>query len=97
MATITSDTTTMTTIISDTIINSTTIMVMTCSVVFIVNIKKIKSLGGMLEETTDGGIELNEAYGIVGRREEGEGERGGDTASVSMRILTEYEEITIYY
>ncbi len=84
MTTITSDTTTMTTIISDTTINSTTIIiiiifsiivvfllvvVMTCSVVFIVNIKKIKSMGGMLEETTDGGIEIknNEAYGIVNR------------------------------
>ncbi len=65
---------------------------------FIVNIKKIKSLGGMFEETTDGGIELNEAYGIVGRREEGEGERGGDTASVSNENTNrEYEEITIYY
>ncbi len=55
---------------------------MTCSVVFIVNIKKIKSLGGMPEETTDGGIEIenNEAYGIVNRGGEGRGggDRGGE-------------------
>ncbi len=72
---------------------------MTCSVVFIVNIKKIKSLGGMLEETTDGGIEIknNEAYGIVNRGGEGRrGEGRGDTASeIKMFNEREYEEITI--
>ncbi len=60
MTTITSDTTILTTIIIilSIIVVFLLVVVMTCSVVFIVNIKKIKSLGGMPEETTDGGIEI---------------------------------------
>ncbi len=65
---------------------------MTCSVVFIVNIKKIKSLGGMPEETTDGGIEIknNEAYGIVNRggEERGGGERGGERGGGGAELVS---------
>ena len=84
------------------------VAVMTCSVVFIVNINKTKSSG---EETTDGGIEI-EVYAIVNRRGEGRGGEGrggggrggegrggegrGDTASeIKMFNEREYEEITI--
>ncbi len=64
---------------------------MTCIVVFIVNIKKIKSLGGMLEETSDGGIEIknNEAYGIVNRGEgRGGGDRGGERGGGGVELVS---------
>ncbi len=114
MTAITSDTTTLTIITSDITLNSIIIIlsimvvlllvvVMIGSVVFLVT----KFSVGKLEETTDGGIEIenNEAYGIVrdgvieieNNEAYGIVGEGREEPNYEMMVSTEsiYEEITI--